>query len=60
MLGVEQVGTGITLRLVVRTRPADQWRVQRHCAVKSPTASLIAGVPVPANPLDPDAPLLPD
>ncbi len=51
VLGVEQVDvTGITLRLVVRTRPADQWRVQRALRRQIRDGFAAAGIPVPANP----------
>jgi small conductance mechanosensitive channel len=46
--GVESVGSvGITLRLVLKTRPADQWDVQRDLRRRINDAFIDAGIQVP-------------
>ncbi|MCD2195307.1 mechanosensitive ion channel family protein [Actinomycetospora endophytica] len=48
MLGVQSVtAEGILLRLTVRTRPGEQWAVQRAVAGAVKTALDVAGVPAP-------------
>jgi small conductance mechanosensitive channel len=49
MLGVQSVtAEGILLRLTVRTRPGEQWAVQRGVAGAVKTALDAAGVPAPS------------
>jgi small conductance mechanosensitive channel len=51
VLGLEEVGpVGITLRLVVRSRPADQWRVQRTLRRRINDGFAAAGIQVPVTP----------
>lgn len=51
VVGLEDVGAGgITVRLVVRTRPADQWRVQRNLRRRITDAFVAEGVAVPRSP----------
>lgn len=48
MLGVQSVtAEGVLIRLTVRTRPGEQWAVQRAVAAEIKTALESAGVPAP-------------
>ena len=48
MLGVQSVtAEGVLLRLTIRTRPGEQWAVQRAVAGEVKTALDDAGVPAP-------------
>jgi small conductance mechanosensitive channel len=51
LVGVENVGAGgITIRLVVRTKPADQWKVQRSLRRRITEAFVAEGIAVPRLP----------
>ncbi|PVZ04906.1 small conductance mechanosensitive channel [Actinomycetospora cinnamomea] len=48
MLGVQSVtAEGVLMRLTVRTRPGEQWAVQRAVAAEIKSALDVAGVPAP-------------
>jgi small conductance mechanosensitive channel len=51
LVGLENVGAGgITVRLVVRTKPADQWKVQRALRRRITEAFVAGGIAVPRLP----------
>jgi small conductance mechanosensitive channel len=55
--GVESITLdAVTLRLVVKTAPAEQWRVARELRARIKVALGAAGIPSSATPADTDAP----
>jgi small-conductance mechanosensitive channel len=48
--GVERLGSnGLTIRLVVKTKPSDQWDLQRALRERISSAFLAAGIKLPAS-----------